>query len=405
VTDTETLQEALSSGIICMDSLRKQVEMQKKKEILDSHHYSIARLPNGQYQTYIIDKATGKRKEIRAKSRERLEEKLFQLADEDQHLENRTMSQMYEEWLSYKTAITESPNTIRRHMQHFRKYLDGTELFRKPIKAVGKLELEAFCNQLIRENHLSGKEYTNVKTILLGIFRYAVDTCVLSENPMDRVRIGVKFRQEIKKSGKTEVYNYEELEELNGYLDRMFEETHDLSFLACRLNFYLGLRVGELVALRFSDRETLRSLHIVREEVRDQVSNIYQVVDHTKTHTDRLVPLVPKAILILDKISRARGEHEENDYIFVRNGKRLTARQIAYVLEKYGERTGHPVKSTHKMRKTFASMAATGKDGKPGVAPDALREILGHSSLSTTYGYIYNPDCEKETYDKLKDAL
>lgn len=30
----------------------------------------------------------------------------------------------------------------------------------------------------------------------------------------------------------------------------------------------------------------------------------------------------------------------ESDYIFVRNGQRITARQIAYVLEKYAERQG-----------------------------------------------------------------
>ncbi|MCR5520579.1 MAG: hypothetical protein K6F44_01550, partial [Lachnospiraceae bacterium] len=32
-------------------------------------------------------------------------------------------------------------------------------------------------------------------------------------------------------------------------------------------------------------------------------------------------------------------------------------------------------------------------------------EQLGHSSLSTTYGYIYNPLTEKETYDALTRAL
>ncbi len=57
------------------------------------------------------------------------------------------------------------------------------------------------------------------------------------------------------------------------------------------------------------------------------------------------------------------------------------------------------------MRKTFASRAVSGKDGNPGISLDAVREILGHNDLRTTLGYIYNPDTEKETYEKLKKVL
>ncbi len=56
------------------------------------------------------------------------------------------------------------------------------------------------------------------------------------------------------------------------------------------------------------------------------------------------------------------------------------------------------------MRKTFASRAASTKDGKS-VDIDAIREILGHTNLKTTLGYIYSADTEKETYDKLKAVL
>ncbi|RKI89511.1 hypothetical protein D7V94_18085 [Parablautia intestinalis] len=70
-------------------------------------------------------------------------------------------------------------------------------------------------------------------------------------------------------------------------------------------------------------------------------------------------------------------------YIFMRNGERITARQIAYVLEKFAERQGMTTKSTHKMRKTYASNLNAN-----GVPLDCIREMLGHSSLSTTFGYI-----------------
>ncbi len=82
----------------------------------------------------------------------------------------------------------------------------------------------------------------------------------------------------------------------------------------------------------------INHLHIVREEVRNQVTNRYEVVEHTK--------------------------------------------------------------STHKMRKTFASNL-----NASGVPLDCIRELLGHSNLNTTLGYIYNPLTEKETYDLISKAL
>ncbi len=407
--DEYLLKEAETLGIINMDSLQAQITMAKKQAVLKQHPYRISRLPNGQYQTYIRNPVTGKRKEVRAVSKEKVEEKIYQLTKEYEkglHNENIiTLDRVYQDWIEYKSRITQSANTITRHKQHYKRYFEGTELFNKPIADITIIDLEGFCNELIKENNMSSKEWTNVKTILGGTFKLASRTNLIPKNIMNEVEINVRFRQVPKKSGKTETYNTVELENLNGYLDKMFSETGDTVFLACRLNFYIGLRVGELVALRWSDIEDLKHLHIKREEIRNQALHQFQIVDHTKTYTDRLVPLVPKAILIINQIRDACPFAGPDDFIFVRNGERITSRQIAYVLQKYAERSGTPVKSTHKMRKTFASRAASGKDDAPGVSLDAIREMLGHNSLRTTLGYIYNPDTEKETYDKLSNAL
>ena len=91
---------------------------------------------------------------------------------------------------------------------------------------------------------------------------------------------------------------------------------------------------------------------------------------------------------------------KESEYVFVRDGNRITARQVAYVLEKCAQRQGIPTKSTHKMRKTYASNLNAN-----GVPLDCIREMLGHSNLATTLAYIYNPLTEKETYDLITKAL
>lgn len=62
---------------------------------------------------------------------------------------------------------------------------------------------------------MSSKEWTNVKTILRGMFRFAYKNQIIETNLMDDVEITVKFRQVSKKSGRTETYNTDELRDLN----------------------------------------------------------------------------------------------------------------------------------------------------------------------------------------------
>lgn len=384
----------MASGIIDKDSVLDIVMEKRKKEIEKKHPYAISppTKTGGRWQTSYRDK-DGKRKNIKARSKEEILEKLIPVYFPETHLEKLTFHGLYEEWLQYKASVTSSINTIKRHNQHYKKYFEVSVLDNMKIKSIDELLLEKEANRIVKDFNLSRKEWCNIKTILNGMYRYAIRKKYFSENPMDKVQILVKYRQVVKKSGRTETYNTEELQALNSYLDKMYAETEDTVFLAVKINFLLGLRVGELVALKWEDWSDIK-LHIVREEVRNQVMNSYEVVDHTKTNNDRYVVLVPKAIEILQTIPK------QDQYIFVRNGERITSRKIAYVLEKYAERQDTITKSTHKMRKTYASNLNAN-----GVPLDCIREMLGHSNLSTTLQYIYNPLTEKETYNLISKAL
>ncbi len=389
------LKEVIDYGIIDADSVLDMLMSNKREQILKIHPYAITppTSEDGRWQT-TYKEANGKRRNIKAPSKEALLDKLIPFYFSNPHADKMTFHALYGEWLEYKQTVTNSPNTIKRHEQHYRKYFESSVLHERKLKQLDELLLEKECNRIVKGYNLSRKEWGNVKTILNGMFAYAVRKKYLTENPMENVKILVKFKQIVKKTGKTETYNSDELKSLNQYLDRMYAETLDTSFLAVKLNFLLGLRVGELVALKWEDYSDMNHLHIVREEVRNQNTNTYEVVEHTKTNSDRFVVLVPKAINILQRVKRS------SDYIFTRNGERLTSRQVAYVLEKYAERQGVAIKSTHKMRKTYASNLNTS-----GVPLDCIRELLGHSNLNTTLGYIYNPLTEKETYNLIAKAL
>lgn len=391
------LKEIQKLNIIDTGSMLTMIMPNLRNEVRKIHteRYAITPppRPGERWQTY-YKKEGGKRETIRARTEEKLLDKLIPLYFSQVYLEKLTFYELFLEWLDYKTPLVENRNTVTRYKQRYRKYLETSCLHDMKLSQIDEILLEKEANRIIKDNRLTRKEWVNVKTILNGMYGYAVKKRYLSENPLDRVEISVKYRQVVRKTGKTETFNTEELADLNRYLETMYTESGDVAFLAIKLNFMLGLRVGELVALQWNDWCDETTIQIVREEVKEQEANAVRVEEHTKTYQDRFVALVPEAIEILNRIER------QGKYIFMRDGERITSRQIAYILEKYAERKGVGTKSTHKMRKTYASLLNAN-----GVPLDCIREQLGHNSLNTTLGYIYNPLTQEETYQLICNAL
>lgn len=387
----ETLKILIEQGIVDSNSLRQAELMQLEQKVALVHNYKISQLPNGQWKTYLP--ASKGRKEIRAKSKEVILSKVLAFYECPSNLDNITFSKLFDEWLEYKSTITESPNTIKRHVQHYNKYL---RVFgSKTIQYLDYLSLQALCNSIVKDNNLTRKEWTNVKTILKGIFEYAVEKGYSSENPISRVKIFVKYRQENRKSGKTETFNMNEYLALDRWLSEKNSEKFNPGIFAIRINFFLGLRVGELVALKWEDIED-NNLHIVREEVRNRQTGERYVAPHTKTNRDRYVPIIPDAMKILNELKPyVRGE-----YIFMDGTRRVSANQINYWLRKYAAEKNIITKSSHKIRKTYAS-----KLDASGVPIDEIRALLGHSNLETTMRYLYNPLTSSETLQRVTEAL
>lgn len=389
------LDNKLICDILSDEDSVLEILMNKKKEaVLKKHPYAITppKSEGGSWQTSYRDEQN-KRHCVKATTKEALIEKLYEIYSADSYIENLTFHKLFLEWYEFKKTISNSDNTIMRYLQIYNKYFANSRLHSRKLKDISELDLELECNRIIKENNLTRKAWTNAKTILNGMYKHAVRKGYLVTNPLQNMTISVKYKQTCKKTGRTETYNSEEYDLLMKYLDKKLEEKFDPAIIAVKVNFLLGLRVGELVSLKWSDIEG-NKIHIVREEIRNQSTNKYDVVEHTKTRTDRYVYLVPKALELFSKLPKI------DDYIFIRDSERLHSRQIAYVLEKYAKDNDLITKSTHKMRKTYAS-----KLNANGVPLDAIRELLGHSELSTTLGYIYNPLTESETFDLIARSL
>ena len=83
----------------------------------------------------------------------------------------------------------------------------------------------------------------------------------------------------------------------------------------------------------------------------------------------------------------------ESDYIFVRNGQRITARQIAYVLEKYAERQGVSTKWKNPHKYGLFHTLQRARDGTRTRDPDLGKVVLhqlSHSRLCVLFLYFLN---------------
>ena len=214
------LKEALDCGIIRPDSVLDTLMSTKREQVRKIHTYAITppAKEGGRWQT-CYKGSDGKRKNIKAQTEDELLDKLIPIYFQNSHIDKMTFYELYEEWLEYKQTVTNSPNTIKRHKQHYSKYFEPSALHNRKIKRIDELLLESECNRIVREFNLPRKEWGNIKTILNGMFEYAIRKKYLTESPMDKVQILVKYKQVVRKTGKTETYNSDELKDLNQYLD------------------------------------------------------------------------------------------------------------------------------------------------------------------------------------------
>lgn len=391
----KTLQEALACGIIDEDTVQRTLEVKRKENIIKKHPYAISQLTDGRWQTYYKDAHMGKRREIRARSREILLDKLVEIYESND--KSHTLNSLFEDWLKYKSTITESKNTLVRHKQHYKRYFAQTDLFNRRIDSIKFLELQSFCNQIVREYNLTSKEWCNIKIIPKGIFEYAVENGIVKENLMNRVKISVKYRQVTRKTGETQTFNELERDALFKFLEGYRGKKQYPAALAIEFNFLVGLRVGELVALKWEDVNlNRRLLHVCREEICDRETWKHVVTEHTKTYQDRFVPLVPAAI---DYLNIMR-DLSDSEYIFSFGKERINARRIEHLLRHFSEVKGLPTKRSHKIRKTYGSNLSAGN-----VPIDEIRKLLGHNNLTTTMAYLFNPYSDSKTYELVSSCL
>lgn len=161
--------------------------------------------------------------------------------------------------------------------------------------------------------------------------------------------------------------------------------------LALVLNFYLGLRVGELAALKFKDFDlNNKILKVERTQVKyfprnenGERSNtmIYAIVSDLKTENAfRYVPLTDECIRLYQFIKehhQTRGYKSE--YICYDGKDTILERSVSRTLTRLCVLCGVEHINSHRIRKTYASSLHN-----QNIPTRIIADLMGHADTSTT---------------------
>jgi integrase len=162
---------------------------------------------------------------------------------------------------------------------------------------------------------------------------------------------------------------------------RTAEDSQDADLF--RVLFYSGLRLGEVLALRWSDVAFLADLSGASLHVQRTVSAGVEKVP--KSRRSRMVPLPRQAAEVLARVGSRAEFTSDDDYVFCnRFGRRLDGSALRSRYGRAVEAAGLRHVRLHGLRHAAGSVLARS------IPLVSVRDVLGHSDLSTTNRYLHS---------------
>lgn len=403
------LQSLLGDVTLSKEDVAKIVdEIMQRKEILENHNHAIWQGKNGKWNTYVDDATKSKgRRLVSLKNRSDIEN-LIVNEYLSKSLDNITFEELFYKWLrEYQPNHSSNGNAIRL-LNSYKKFYKDTWFTQKKVKEISLLDSDNFVHETIKKFSLNSKQKDNMKTIMNQILDYAIRLKLVEVNVARSVRVASNTLAPITpKPSQQEVFYEDEMPLVMSTLREMAPIYKDSRPYLLMFMFYLGIRVGEAVAIMEKDivgDELCMCHEEVIEKIFDDDFNskgtIHTIVDHTKTKKgNRLIPLTPKALEVIAlarKFKKQKGI--ESEFLFVNeNGRHIYKESVNDTLYDCCQKISTYKKSSHKIRKTTISSMIDN-----GMNPTSIINIVGHKEYSTTL----NSYCrERKHKESIKNEL
>ena len=381
------------------------LEQMNKASVIAKHPYKISEMVKHNeiyFITYLYDETKkNNRRQITAKSKTDLENKIYKNYLDKQA---RTFENIYHEWYNtaYKTKV--KATAYARMGTDFTRFVESTDFAKKPLSHIDSFDVEDFLHNAIIQHKLKLQGYKNLKSLLNGVFKYARKKKYITENPVDLAEISMAHIVPPKKKYKEEVVFTTKEAELIKEVIAKDRNNYDISIpFALLFSFQLGLRVSELIALKWSDIKH-NTIYVQRQEIcyttheNGKKRTVHEIVEYTKTKAgDRILPLSHEAVSILDDVKKWNKEHNiSSEFIFAdKKGNNFKRQRVNDRLYKYCQMADIIKKSTHKIRRCVVSTLLDNVKNK-----DSVRVFAGHENIQTTFNAYYKDISSDEDFFK-----
>lgn len=325
--------------------------------------------------------------------------------------------ELYQSWFRMKQDCIK-PQSLDRIEVTWNRYYKNSEFSKKFVSDISDTDITNFISKIIiSSGNISEKELSRIWQIVNNVLIYAKDLNYRSVplHDWERIKRGLPHGK-VRKADLSmqEAVSSSDVRKIMNAVDRGIYPYHkNCCYLLC-MNFYLGLRVGELASLTWNDFDFEKNVvRITKTESkfynRDergarQGTMQYRITGSTKTvYSVREIPLLPEAVKYYKMIKE---NHEKegyhSDYLAYDGQESVYVRCLDRTLRKLCYLCGVPYFSTHVIRKTFSTRLHFSN-----VPTRIISDLLGHSDISTTErSYILNyKDSWTMAYNYMKDGL
>lgn len=401
MSDKELLQFAIENGIIDINTIQKQIEMNERKKYLEMHSYEVFKGADGNYHTAVPDRTKkNNRRSIKRKTKESIEDAIVEYYKQAEN--EPTLQMVFDMWVENKLKYGEATKqTTDRYRTDFVRFFKDCGLVERKIRFFTECDLEDFIKTTIYEKQLTAKAWGNLRTIINGMFKFAKKqgyTQISITQFMGDLDLSKKSFQKRKLTSEESVFTDREIDLIMGFIDKAEPSIINLGVV---LAFQAGLRAGEISALKYSDLNG-NILTVNKTEIRykdDDGHYVFDVRNSTKGEIGHRKVILTD--LGVQAIRRAKMMNPFGEYLFMENGERIKGKAFTVKIEKICKYVGIKPRSIHKARKTYGTKLLNA-----GLNEKLIESQMGHTDISTTKGYYWFNNAEqKEVENLVKSAL
>ncbi len=275
----------------------------------------------------------------------------------------------YKDWLNYWLELYVKPSV---KIRTYEKYEIMVQKHIAP--ALGEYELEKLTADVLQRFIVKLSETLSTSYInsVITVLRRSLNMAVILG--ISRIQFADKIVRPKAQEKKIECFTVTEQRKIE---QAVFANKKQRLF-GIVLCLYTGLRLGELLALQWSDIDLKKGLLSVSRSChygKDDKGEYGIIIDTPKTQNSvREIP-IPKQLIPYLKEMKKGG----CDYVINRNGKPITPRAYQYEFTVLLKKLNIICRGFHSLRHTFATMAI-----ECSIDVKTLSELLGHKNPTIT---------------------